>query len=256
MIEWTTVLSAIAPAAVVAVVVIIIALLFRRHITKINTRWGSATLNSAAGVAPAYLIELVWEVVEILEGRAELRQRRRTVIRRHVQQWRHNVSVFISEELNNMGATADGLWKNPVYRYLMAVMDALAHEIVGLTMKQMEANGFDELNTESDRDQYVRNRVDELQQSLIQHIQTDFIVSENALITQPNVLHWLSERAPLTEALWGKMYRELISVTMQVRSRLKMEVDRITTKGSEFGLTENEIDQIRKYMDRKLEESL
>jgi predicted RNA-binding protein YlxR (DUF448 family) len=201
------------------------------------------------------MIELLWEVVQILEGRTVLRGRLRDTIKRYVRQWRSNVALYVAEELRDQGATTDGLHHNPIYRYLMATVEALSHDLVRLIMVHAERNGFELLDQEAERSAYVAQRVAEVEQYIRDQITQRFVVSANAAITHQKLMSWLDTRKPLTEAIWSELYRQMITISLDTKSQLIMEADRILAKGQvDQGLRVAEADQIRNFLRRKLEE--
>ena len=255
MIDWTSVISGAIPAVIIAIVTLAIVLLFKGNIRRIKTKWGTATMNGR-GIEAAYVIELLIEMVAILNQREELRYRRRTIVKRTTTQWRHNMAIFISEELSARGHTTNNLFRDPVYRYLMSVFDSIGQSLVGVIMTHAEKNGFYELDQESERSAYIEARIKELSSFIEEALITQFIANDDEIITQEDVLRWMQTRSPLIKALYSEMYRQIIETTLDIKARLWSYVERITLKGLEFGLNENEVDNIRNLVRRDILETL
>jgi len=256
MINWTEILRVLLPSIITAGTLLISLKILRKNIKKINTKWGSASLNERPGVYQAYVIELIIEVLEIINEKSLLKNKRRQIIKRSVRLWRHQIAVGIFEEMSLTGATSEGLVKNPIYRYLMSVLDLIGNELVGIIMTHAEKNGFSELYSEAEKNIFLSERVKEVETFIIEALESNYLVSDNSIITQENIKEWIKNRRVSSEQIWTNLYRQIIDVTIETKSKLWSYIERITIKGLNNGLTDDEIDNIRNLFKRSIIEKL
>lgn len=249
-------LSSIGPTLITGVVVLVAWMSVRKKIRLVETRHGKVQLGDAQGIALGYVLELVFESIDILKERDVLRNRRRQIIKRSIRQWRSQVAEHLRGHIIDAGLPAENLYRNQAYRYLMCVLDLAAGEMVSVAMSACERNGFDELAGEPDKQAYITVQLRDINSRITGTIEANYIVDEGDGLSQDTALAWISDHRTVTDAIWSDMYQQLISASLEKKAELLSYSERITAKGAAAGLSDAEIDNIRNRMQREIMEAI